>query len=98
MHIHTTQDLAAAVRGRRRALGLSQTSVATSAGVSRSWLADFEAAKATAEIGNILAVLSALDFTVDLLPPDAGPSRAGDQTGDGWDLDQLLNAYDSGEA
>lgn len=59
-------ELAAAIRGRRRELRLDQASLARTAGVSRKWIYEFEAGKATAELGLVLRVLDALglDLTI----------------------------------
>lgn len=70
MEIRTSRDLGAAVRGRRHALKLTQAEVAGAAGVSRPWLSEFESGKPTVELGRVLAVLDALDFTLDVRSPD----------------------------
>jgi HTH-type transcriptional regulator/antitoxin HipB len=99
MDVRTPQDLGAAVRGRRRALELSQTKVAEAAGVSRPWLAEFETGKSTVELGRVLSVLEALDFKLDLRAPDETPAEmAGVQPGDLVDLDVLMEEYDRGDA
>ena len=66
MLIRSIGDLAAAVRGRRRDLGLTQAQLATRAGVSRKWVYEFEAGKPSAELRLILRVLDALDLNLDL--------------------------------
>ena len=95
MEIRTPQDLGASVRGRRRMLNLSQAQVAKTARVSRPWLSEFEAGKPTAEVGRVLAVLSALEFTLDLRAP--GETQAASQSSrseDLLDLDAVLAEYD----
>ena len=62
MKINSVQDLAAAARGRRISLGLTQTVLAVQAGVSRPWLSQVEAGKPSAEIGLIIRLLDALDL------------------------------------
>jgi ribosome-binding protein aMBF1 (putative translation factor) len=42
MTIRSIRDLAAAVRGRRKDLGMSQADLARRAGVSRKWIYEFE--------------------------------------------------------
>jgi len=58
--------MAVAVRGRRHDLGISQAELANRAGVSRKWISEFEAGKATAELGLVLRVLDALALSLEL--------------------------------
>src|SRR6202023_1256076 len=60
MRARSIRDFAAAVRGRRRDLGMSQAELAAHAGVSRKWIYEFEAGKPNAELGLILRVVDAL--------------------------------------
>jgi HTH-type transcriptional regulator/antitoxin HipB len=87
VEIQTPLDLGAVARGRRGALGLSQAKVAEAAGVSRPWLAQFEAGKPTVELGRVLAVLASLDLHMDVRARDATPSAAD------LDLDALMEDY-----
>jgi len=87
--MQTVKDLANAVRGRRLALGLSQSAVAERIGASRKWLYEFEAGKPGAELGLVLAVLAALDLAWTVGPPDP----AADTTPGPLDLDAVLDAY-----
>lgn len=88
MRITTIRAMAAAVRGRRTDLKLSQAELARRAGVSRKWVSEFEAGKPTAEFGLALRVLDELDMVVDLINgEDATPPR----TANRMDLDALLN-------
>lgn len=87
MNVHSIHDLAAATRGRRRDLGLSQAELATKAGVSRKWLNEFEAAKSTAELGLVLRVLDALGLGIALELTSDGPTTGA------VDLDELLEEY-----
>jgi HTH-type transcriptional regulator/antitoxin HipB len=64
--IRSIRDLAAAVRGRRRDLGWSQSDLATKARVSRKWISEFEAGKSRAELGIVLRVLDELGLTIDV--------------------------------
>ena len=90
MRLASIADFAAAVRGRRVDLGLSQGDLAERAGVSRRWVNQFEAGgRATAEIGTILRVLDALSLglRIDVIPGTPnGRQPAGDV-----DLDVLLD-------
>lgn len=69
MQVRAPWDLAAAVRGRRLDLGLTQAHVAEAARVSRKWVYEFEAGKPTAELGPILRVLDALELTLEVSAP-----------------------------
>jgi HTH-type transcriptional regulator / antitoxin HipB len=88
MKVRSIRDVAAAVRGRRRDLGLSQAELAARAGVSRKWIYQFEAGKPTAELGLILRVLDALgvvlDVTYDEQAAAGRPAR---------DLDTLIEEH-----
>jgi len=86
MTIRSIHDLAAAVRGRRTDLGMSQAQLAERAGVSRKWIYEFEAAKPAAEFGLLLRVLDALDLTLELVTTTT-------RTGDTIDLDVLLEVH-----
>lgn len=97
--IRSLHQLSSAVRARRVSLGLSQAALADRAGVSRSWVNEFEAGKATAEIRAVLAVLAALALDLDLSPhessPDAEPADAHDEgpTVAAVDLGRHLDRY-----
>jgi y4mF family transcriptional regulator len=88
MQILSIHDLAAAVRGRRKDLRLSQAELARRAGVSRKWVYEFEAGKSTAEFGLLLRILDELGLTLELGPRSgsADPARA-----DAIDLDALID-------
>lgn len=83
MRLASIADIAAAVRGRRMDLGLSQGDLAERAGVSRRWVNQFEAGgRTTAEVGTILRVLDALglDLQVEAAPgwtDDSEPAPGG---------------------
>lgn len=91
--VRSAPDLGATIRGRRRELGRSQGAVAADAGVSRQWLSEVEAGKATAEVGLVLAVLEVL--AVDLVPVarDGGLSDLTTDAVPTVDLDELLDDY-----
>lgn len=90
MKIKSIRNLAAAVRGRRRDLGLTQAELATRAGVSRKWVYEFEAGKPSAELRLILRVLDALGLTLELGYQDDARATAGRTLAD---LDSLIEEH-----
>jgi HTH-type transcriptional regulator / antitoxin HipB len=74
--IRSIHDLAAAIRGRRTDLGMSQAELAKRTGVSRKWIYEFEAGKPTAELGLLLRVLDALGLGIELTPSDCAADAA----------------------
>jgi HTH-type transcriptional regulator/antitoxin HipB len=68
MRLRNAFDLARYCREQRRAAGMSQTDLATRAGVSRRWLSGFEAGKPTAEVGLVFRVTAALGLLVEARP------------------------------
>jgi y4mF family transcriptional regulator len=82
MRLNNPRELGLYVRDRRRRLGITQAELAASAQVSRRWLSDLEAGKATAELGLVFRALHALDVALDASPVERGP--------DDIDLDDLL--------
>ena len=62
--IRNANDISNLVKGQRRNLGLTQTALATQAGVSRRWLAGLEAGDGGTHIDKILATLDVLGITV----------------------------------
>ena len=87
--IGSLHDLAAAVRGRRQELGLSQAQLAARAHVSRAWVNAFESGKPAAELRLVLAIVDALDLELQIGDREGGPSRA-----ETVDLDVLLDDYE----
>lgn len=81
MIIITPGDLAHTVRERRKQMRLSQAALAKRAGVSRTWLAELEQGKATAEIGLVLNTLLALGLRVDVRDGAPDATAAGILTG-----------------
>lgn len=67
MRIRSIRALAAAARGRRQELHLTQAALAERAGVSRKWVYDFEGGKPRAELRLLLRVLDALDLALDIV-------------------------------
>ena len=76
MRVNSALDLAAAIKGRRRDLHVTQTTTARRAGVARSWLAKVESGKASVDFGLVLKVLDALELRIDVAP--SSTSRATD--------------------
>ncbi len=90
MKITSAQDLAAAVRGRRITMGLSQGDLAVRAGVSRPWLSKVETGKPTTEFGLIIRLLDVLGLSMDLVESDRAE---GDCATTSVNLDDLLEEY-----
>jgi y4mF family transcriptional regulator len=94
MRIRTARDLAAAVRGRRQALGWTQATTAVAAKVSRKWLVDFENGKTTVDLAAVLRLLDALDLALDTTEMlRTAPARPTTGAADQVDLDDLLDSY-----
>ena len=89
MRINSVHDLAAAARGRRIALGLSQAALAGRMGVSRDWVNSFEAGKPRVELILVLRVLEALDLRLEAVTPDSSDAGHGATAS----LDALLDEY-----
>lgn len=92
MEVHTLRQLALTARRRRTALGLSQAQLAARAHVSRQWVSEFEAGKATAELGLALRLLDALDLRLQVTSAEDPLPVEGDVI----DLDDLLDAHRRG--
>ena len=86
MNINSPRDLAAAVRGRRLSLGLSQAELARRADVSRPWLSQVEAGKPRTELSLIIRLLDALGLGLQLEVRDSGAPSV--------DLDAILEDYE----
>ena len=63
MLIRTPRDLGAAIRSRRKALGLDQAALAARVGVSRQWIIDIEKGKPRAALDLVLQTLQALGIS-----------------------------------
>ena len=74
MRANSVQALAAALRGRRVALGWSQADTAALAGISRKFVSEVEAGKETAELGKVLCLADAmgLDIAISLAVGEGG--------------------------
>ncbi len=90
MRINAMGDVAAAVRGRRKDLGLSQADLARRVGVSRAWINAVEAGKPRVEFDLVLRLLDRLGLRLDLVQPGS----LGDVfKGKSVDLDAILDQY-----
>jgi len=92
--INSIRDLVAAVRGRRKSLGWTQSELARRAHVSRQWISEFEAGKPTAELGLVIRLLDALELRLTV---DSGEQRqpAREESATTVDLDAVLDDYRS---
>lgn len=86
--VNSIRDVAAAARGRRLALGLSQAGLAARAGVSRQWISAFEAGKPGAELGLVVRLLDALGLKLAIEQGDELPQRS-----DSFNLDAILDEH-----
>ncbi len=89
MQINSLRDLAIAVRGRRRDLGLNQAELAARVGVSRQWIGAFEGGRPRAELGLVIRLLHALDLRLEVQEHDSKEPSKGRPV----DLDALLDDY-----
>lgn len=71
MRVSTPVDIGLLVRDERRRLNMTQADLGGAARVSRRWLSDLEAGKATAEVGLIFRVLHALGLVLEISPGGA---------------------------
>jgi len=65
MFIRTPADLGAAIRDRRKRLGLDQSTLAKRIGVSRQWVIEVERGHARAALGLVLRAVDALGIRLD---------------------------------
>jgi y4mF family transcriptional regulator len=90
MRVNSMRDVAAAVRGRRSDLGLSQADLAAHVGVSRAWINSVEAGKTSVDFNLVLRLFDYLQLRLELAKPgnlgDAYKSRL-------VDLDSVLDEY-----
>lgn len=89
--INSIRDVAAAVRGRRQNLALSQADVARLAGVSRQWVSEFESGKPAAELRLVVRLLDALGLSLSLDERDRGDRTSLPPIPRPVDLDVLLD-------
>lgn len=90
MKVNSMRDVAPAVRGRRKDLGLTQADLAAGVGVSRAWVNAVEAGKPSVAFDLILRLLDHLDLRLDL----GKPGNLGDVIKErSVDLDSVLDQY-----
>jgi y4mF family transcriptional regulator len=75
MLIRTPADLGAAVRDRRKQLGLDQAELAARADVSRQWILGIERGRSRAELGLVLRTLDVLGLRLDTRSKDESGKR-----------------------
>jgi transcriptional regulator with XRE-family HTH domain len=90
MRVNSIHDLAAAVRGRRLDLGVSQAELAARARVSRDWVNSFEGGKPTVELILVLRIIEVLGLRLEV--GDAAESQRSRPPGSAG-LDALLDEY-----
>ena len=94
--INSIRDLAAVVRGRRQALGLTQEDLAARANVSRQWISAFERGRPGSELQLILRLLEALELRLSVDPIDDAQTTPRPPAGELVDLDALLEDHRGG--
>ncbi len=72
--LRTPTDFGAAIRDRRRQLGLDQMTLAKRVGVSRQWIVEVEKGKPRAGIGLLLRTLENLGLQL-VIAGDAEPAK-----------------------
>jgi y4mF family transcriptional regulator len=88
MLIRTPADLGAAIRQRRRQLGLDQATLAQRIGVSRQWVIAIEHGRSRAELGLVLRALDTLGIRLD-----AGVAKShGRATTPAVDIDAIVSS------
>lgn len=65
-HLNRPAEVGAALAALRRSLGLTQAEVAERASVTRKWISEMENGKATAQVGVLCRVLSALEARLEI--------------------------------
>lgn len=90
MRLRTPADFGAAIRDRRRKLGLQQKTLAQKVGVGRQWIVELEKGKAGAPLALVLRTMDALGI---LLTSEAGARKPKNATGvkRNIDIDQILD-------
>jgi HTH-type transcriptional regulator / antitoxin HipB len=106
VRVRSVADVAAAVRGRRMDLKLSQSALAGRTGISRKWISEFESGRPAAEFSFVLRVLEGLGLDLQLdIDSSAAAARPSSSTSDAAqatplhthvDLDALLAEYRKG--
>ena len=66
MRIRTPREIGLLIRGRRKAVGLTQAQLAEHVGASREWVRQLESGKPGLELGLTLRALGALGIVLDV--------------------------------
>ncbi len=88
MRIHSSKDLGALVRDRRKSSGWTQAELAERANVKPLWISQFERGKSTAQVGLVLRTFKALG--IELWTQNPSP-QSPTENFDVIDLDALLD-------
>lgn len=73
MSIRTPAQLGAAIRDRRKALGVRQSELAKRIGASRQWVIDLEKGHPGAELGLVLRAVNAMGLMLEIFLPNPKP-------------------------
>lgn len=92
MLIRTPADLGAAIRDRRKQLGLGQAELAEKIGSSRQWVVGIERGHSRAELGLVLRTLDTLGIRLDTRDRDTEA-----KTRSGPDIDAIVAAARKGK-
>ena len=94
--ITTPRDIGAAIKERRKQLGLGQAELAGRAGVSRQWLIQLEGGKPGVAMGLVLRLLNTLGMRLMLDGHDQGESLSDDDPLDAPDPSAILSRHRAG--
>jgi len=86
MIVRSSKDVGAAVKARRKALGLDQGSLAARVGVSRQWIGALEQGKPGAELALVLRTLRTLEMPLSI----GEPLQAFEGDGPAVDIDAIV--------
>lgn len=92
MLIRTPTELGAAIRDRRRGLGLGQAELADKVGVRRQWIIAIEKGKPRAEIGLVLRTLQALDLRLSIGPSGGDRPKSTPRTTRRISIDEIVES------
>lgn len=93
MRLRTATDIGAAIRHRRRSLGLDQATLAKKVGVSRQWIVEMERGKPRAALRLVLRTLEVLGIVLRTADPTTAAPRAALPAAAAVDLDAVLDAH-----
>ena len=83
MSIRTIEDLAVAIRTRRKQLKITQRDLAMTCGTGVRFIVDLEKGKQTCHLGKTLDVLRTLGLAIETSPLGHG-ATGGSRPGSGW--------------